>query len=80
MQAGSPGVGMGEPGTMMLGIKLQGAERWRAWGTMVLFTLLAIMQTMGNFMPAYFYEKVGTCPLHIQSSLTCWQTPGAARC
>ena len=53
---------------MMLGIKLHGAERWKAWGTVVLFTLLAIMQTMGTFMPAYFYEKVGTCSLHVTSS------------
>ena len=49
---------------MMLGIKLQGAERWKAWGAVVLFTLLSILQNMGNFMPAYLYEKVRTCVLH----------------
>ena len=49
---------------MMLGVKLQGAERWKAWGTVMLFTFLAIMQTMGTFMPAYFYEKVGASFLH----------------
>ena len=49
-----------EPGTMMLGVKLQGAERWKAWGAVALFTLLAILQNMGNFMPAYLNEKVST--------------------
>ena len=49
---------MDEPGTMMMGVKLQGAERWKAWGAVALFTFLAILQTMGNFMPAYLYEQV----------------------
>ena len=46
---------------MMTGVKLQGAERWKAWGAVALFTFLAILQNMGNFMPAYLNEKVSTC-------------------
>ncbi len=63
LQAGNVGaaVAAGDPGTMMMGFKLQGAERLRAWGAVALFTLLAILQNMGNFMPAYLYEKVRTC-------------------
>ena len=49
---------MDKPGTMMIGVKLQGAERWKAWGAVALFTFLAILQTMGNFMPAYLYQQV----------------------
>ncbi|CAL5220856.1 g2941 [Coccomyxa viridis] len=52
------GVAVGEPGTMMIGVKLQGAERWKAWGAVALYTFLAIMQNMGNFMPAYLYEEM----------------------
>ena len=43
---------------MMRGVKLQGAERWKAWGAVAVYTFLAILQTMGNFMPAYFFEQV----------------------
>lgn len=65
LQVGSAGTGTGEPGTMMTGVKLQGAERWKAWGTVALFTFLAILQNMGNFMPAYLNEKVSTCASHL---------------
>lgn len=60
LQVSNTGAGAGDPGTMMIGVKLQGAERWRAWGAVALFTFLAILQNMGNFMPAYLYEQVCT--------------------
>lgn len=62
LQVGSTQADAGEPGTMMLGVKLQGAERWRAWGAVALFTLLTIMQDVGTFMPNYLNEKVRTLP------------------
>ena len=49
---------------MMMGVKLQGAERWRAWGAVALLTLLAVLQYTGNFMPAYFNEQVLACALY----------------
>ena len=64
LQVATAGAAVGEPGTMMIGVKLQGAERWKAWGAVALFTFLAILQNMGNFMPAYLYEKVSICGLH----------------
>jgi hypothetical protein len=53
---------------MMVGIQLQGAERWKAWGAVVLFTFLAILQNMGTFMPAYLNQKVNTCALHLTTA------------
>ena len=67
LQVAKNGVAVGEPGTMMIGVKLQGAERWKAWGAVALYTFLAIMQNMGNFMPAYLYEEVSTSALHPQA-------------
>ena len=49
---------------MMVGMKLRGAERWKAWAAVALFTFLAILQATGTIMPAYLYEKVSTCALH----------------
>ncbi len=43
---------------MMVGVKLQGAERWKAWCAVALFTFLSILQAMGVIMPAYLNEKV----------------------
>ena len=72
LQVGSTKADAGEPGTMMLGVKLQGAERWRAWGAVALFTLLTMMQDIGTFMPNYLNEKVRICPASqtIQQTLT----------
>ena len=53
---------------MMVGVKLQGAERWKAWGAVALFTFLAILQNMGTFMPAYLNEKVSTCALPLATA------------
>ena len=63
LQGGPTKADAGEPGTFILGVKLQGAERWKAWGAVVLFTLISILQAVGTFMPAYLNEQVCTCRL-----------------